>query len=229
MEPRYKRNPFFEVRAELNALAGQNGRPAPFPDNPEFVPDDGRGSDSQNRRGRPSLFQPGWKIPETMLTVESVRYPEAGVSLDRAIVLRCECGKLCEYRYREMYPWPRYSCGCTPRPRRISPDRDLAGREFGRLTVLRSDTGLGWLCLCSECGSTHYHRAVELSRAGESSCPDCGPRTCWEFEILFRHRGITRTISVPVYHEPTVESALKALKTGLVIRIKGNSEEISCN
>src|ERR1700761_5402634 len=74
---------------------------------------------SHPRLGRSSVFIPGERVPDTLLTVVGPGYKNRwGEMTWKEITCLCDCGKQTNiaYAYLAHQP-PKYSCGCARRPR----------------------------------------------------------------------------------------------------------------
>lgn len=81
---------------------------------------------------------------------------------------RCDCGETIRIRSDKLKSRPDVSCGCKSKRK----TRDLTGRRFGRLTVLRkaySNRGTVWECRC-DCGNTALKPAKHLLDGTAKSC-----------------------------------------------------------
>lgn len=89
----------------------------------------------------------------------------------------CDCGNYTEALSHNLKNGSKVSCGCASHPgaRGISPAnfRDLTGKRFGRLVVIRRESEIGqkvrWLCRC-DCGSEKVISAYELTSGNTKSC-----------------------------------------------------------
>lgn len=93
----------------------------------------------------------------------------------RQLVWRClcDCGNYREVMSTYLLSGKSYSCGCTQRNR-----MDIAGKKFGKLTVIKEllgDNRIGdkknctWLCQC-DCGNQVEALASYLTRGRTNSC-----------------------------------------------------------
>lgn len=90
---------------------------------------------------------------------------------------RCDCGNYTEALSHNLKSGDKVSCGCASHPgsHGISPVnyRDLTGRRFGRLTVIRRESEIGqkvrWLCRC-DCGNEKVIAAYALTSGNTKSC-----------------------------------------------------------
>lgn len=76
---------------------------------------------------------------------------------------RCDCGTLCEISYPQLIRGIVTDCGCG------NPDRDLTGRRFSQLTVLKKIARSKYLCEC-DCGKEQSVTAGELLSGHKKSC-----------------------------------------------------------
>lgn len=82
---------------------------------------------------------------------------------------RCDCGNITNVVTGDLKSGHTKSCGC------LHLDTiDLAGRKFGRLTVIKQDTtkigkGAYWLCRC-DCGNEKSVKAYVLTKGITKSC-----------------------------------------------------------
>lgn len=83
----------------------------------------------------------------------------------------CDCGTQREVLARSLRYGGSTSCGCLRKERK---DRDLTGRTFGELTVVKSlensaKTGKRWLCRCS-CGEEYEVLGTLLTTGRRTHC-----------------------------------------------------------
>ena len=100
---------------------------------------------------------------------------------------KCDCGKETKTRASALIRGNSQSCGCrnhTPEMRRANGKmaiKDLKGKKFGRLTVVR-DSGerdnsyVVWICKC-DCGNTCKVKSGNLLRGSVKSCGCLGKET----------------------------------------------------
>lgn len=91
-------------------------------------------------------------------------------------VCKCVCGNTTYATTGQLLRGHKKSCGCR-RKRTPKNALDLAGKKFGRLTVIQrsgtSENGRAlWLCQC-ECGNTIETSATTLRRGEAMSCGKC--------------------------------------------------------
>lgn len=88
---------------------------------------------------------------------------------------KCACGNTCIVRHGNLTSGTSTSCGCIKKEatskRKL---KDLTGKQFGELTVLRRASEIGskrvmWLCLCS-CGHFTIVSGCNLKSGNTTSC-----------------------------------------------------------
>ena len=85
---------------------------------------------------------------------------------------KCDCGNTVYVVTGSLLNGVSQSCGCL---RKESKTRDLVGRRFGKLTVMRpteirkKSGAVVWECLC-DCGKTALVETGNLTGGGTSSC-----------------------------------------------------------
>lgn len=91
---------------------------------------------------------------------------------------QCDCGNVKSIRSATLVNGDSKSCGCSAHEHACF--KDLTGKRFGSLVVLRRDNsmdskidhGLHWICQC-DCGNTVSVRTTHLTRRETKSC-GCG-------------------------------------------------------
>lgn len=91
------------------------------------------------------------------------------------IKCRCDCGNECIVRYPNLTSKTTTSCGCIKR--KLTSKRflkDLSGKTFGDLTVIKRFSDIGgkkvkWLCKCT-CGSYSVVQGSNLTTGNSTSC-----------------------------------------------------------
>ena len=96
---------------------------------------------------------------------------DGSASHDRWWQCRCDCGSICVRRGKVLRRGESRSCGCLDKDRiRV---KNLAGRKFGRLLVVRQsgkESGrICWECVC-DCGQTTRIRGNSLVSGRIKSC-----------------------------------------------------------
>lgn len=114
---------------------------------------------------------------------------------------RCDCGATLRVRSQALLTSNTRSCGCLRRSQLEASRNNLAGRRFGRLTVIEQ-TGSSpprWSCRC-DCGVTIATRAGYL-RSGDTSSCGCLRRETTGHAARGRARhGMTDTRAYQVWH-----------------------------
>ena len=86
---------------------------------------------------------------------------------------QCECGEILIVRGNALTSGTTKSCGCLNMEKRKSRRKDLTGRKFGRLTVLKRAENRGkhtyWVCQC-QCGNICETRTRNLIQGTVESC-----------------------------------------------------------
>ena len=83
---------------------------------------------------------------------------------------KCDCGNTTTVSLQSLKTGNTKSCGCYQRDvTRKRSLHNLAGRRFGRLTVLEYAGEGKWRCLC-DCGNESIVLAYELTSGGTKSC-----------------------------------------------------------
>lgn len=89
-------------------------------------------------------------------------------------VCQCDCGNIKEIKHKNIQTTK--SCGCLPTSWKDDPNRikDLIGKRFRKLTVLRATSErknhhIVWECLC-DCGNTIMVSASHLKNGNVGSC-----------------------------------------------------------
>lgn len=120
----------------------------------------------------------------------------------RYILCLCECGTLTIVMRKELRKGHKKSCGC------LKALRDLCGRRFGRLIVLKRagcdrQNKTMWECQC-DCGKVVRIRGYILRRRGVKSCgclqKEWITRRAIEHPIRLRHGHALSTGISPEYH-----------------------------
>lgn len=88
---------------------------------------------------------------------------EKRINQNAVWLCRCDCGNLCEVSYPQLVRGIVNDCGCE------SPDRDLTGRRFGKLTVTEAMVRSRYRCTC-DCGNELTVTAHELLSDHKKSC-----------------------------------------------------------
>ncbi len=86
----------------------------------------------------------------------------------------CDCGKTAFVHSIYLTKGFTRSCGCLSVEVAKRIKRDLTGKRFGRLTVIkvsgkRAKSGIFWTCLC-DCGKTTITRGTSLTAGNTRSC-----------------------------------------------------------
>ncbi len=103
----------------------------------------------------------------------TVLSPAGTIDGDATWRCRCESGNEVTVRTTSLRSGNTRSCGCLVREANRAREMDLAGRRFGRLTVLepaRNACGrAAWNCRC-DCGNEVVVRTGDLTSGGTKSC-----------------------------------------------------------
>lgn len=82
-------------------------------------------------------------------------------------LFKCDCGNEVIYRYNAVTSGSTVSCGCHKKTVNL---KDLTGKRFGKLLVLKRDTQKAkWLCQCN-CGNTTLVSTGNLTTNRTQSC-----------------------------------------------------------
>lgn len=86
---------------------------------------------------------------------------------------RCTCGRITVVTASNLITGHTTSCGCARIGRAGRPARDLTGRRFGRLKVIKRAANRGnhtaWRCRC-DCGKVSIIRTSNLTTGRSQSC-----------------------------------------------------------
>ncbi len=85
----------------------------------------------------------------------------------------CACGRLTAVTASNLITGHTTSCGCARIERAGRPARELTGRRFGKLKVIRRAANRGnhtaWICRC-DCGKVSIIRTSNLTTGSSQSC-----------------------------------------------------------
>lgn len=98
----------------------------------------------------------------TVIRENPVPHIQPGGTRDRRWDCICDCGKQITVRQRLLRSGKTSSCGCLTA-------RQLAGKRFGRLTVISHENGRKWKCIC-DCGNEKIVDAASLLNGATTSC-----------------------------------------------------------
>jgi hypothetical protein len=115
---------------------------------------------------KPKLINPGDQFNHLTVIKHIGRYETPNGTVRRIFECKCSCGSIKTYEYFSLRKL--YSCGCKRKPR---PKKDIIGKQFGRLVVLKDIDSKQYECLCS-CGKTkvaNYYSLIS-KEGGTKSC-----------------------------------------------------------
>ena len=102
---------------------------------------------------------------------------------------QCDCGNICYVSNINLQQEHTQSCGCLYQETHTGPKKDLTGKKFGLLTVLKNtnqqtkDSSFLWLCQC-ECGNT---KIVDTHSLCSGNIQSCGCKTYSHGEIFIKN------------------------------------------
>lgn len=109
-----------------------------------------------------------------LVVVDQDGMMQNGNTLEKKWLCLCECGRSCTVLGSSLRRGHTKSCGCLRRELARCRLIDLAGRRFGRLTVVEywanpKGRGGSWKCKC-DCGAIVFRSSATLRRGKTKSC-----------------------------------------------------------
>ncbi|PIC59125.1 HNH endonuclease [Sporosarcina sp. P12(2017)] len=91
----------------------------------------------------------------------------------RCYLCICDCGEQKIILLKDLRSGNSKSCGCLQKEKARNNALELAGKRFGKLTVVRREGSMGsnatWLCYC-DCGGVIQASGVQLKTGTAKSC-----------------------------------------------------------
>lgn len=110
-------------------------------------------------------------------------------------LFRCDCGNEKIILGSNVRKGTTKSCGCQQN----NPPRDLTGKRYGRLTVLKYDGNAHWLCRCS-CGTIKSIFVSDFTSGRTRSCGCLANENLMFHRVNNRKHGMSKTRVYSIYY-----------------------------